>query len=254
MRLTTLKSDSSHWQSFWKDFESVFQNLETFLASVGVEKSDYHFYYEAFVHRSASSESSVQGIPWNERLEFLGDSVLGLAVSTHLWNTQGRVEEGVLSTQRSMLVSRTALASLARRLSLGACLALGCGERKQKAWEQDSLLANVMEAFIGAMYLHRGYEKTAEWITELYGQQPIEESPRRDYKTYLQEWVQSLGFPTPSYQVITNSGPSHAPTFEMAVMVGEKELARAQSSSKKRASQMAAELALKNLEEKREIL
>ncbi|MFK7872726.1 MAG: ribonuclease III [Oligoflexales bacterium] len=248
-----MKSKTLDWETFWLCHSDAHQKVKTFLSREGVLEDRFCFYYEAFVHRSASTECTKVDAPWNERLEFLGDSVLGLSVSSLLWNGEEEWTEGELSSKRSNLVSRRALASLSRFLDLGPCLALGMGEKRQRADEQDSLLANMFEAVIGAMFLDAGYEKTSCWIQCVYRRwqdhvQMQKDIQVRDSKTCLQEWAQKDYGQTPSYTLLSQVGPSHAPQFEMAVMLGDVKVAQAVSKTKKEASQQAAEKALKSLE------
>lgn len=236
------------WGSFWETYRDEYTQLR-----VLEEKIDYSFenrdlLYEAMVHRSALSHpSGASEIPWNERLEFLGDSVLGLVVSSLIWN-RNRLDEGQLSQLKASLVSEESLARLALHLGVPQCLTVGKVERKSGSHLRPSLLADALEALIGAMYLDSSYDCVAErvqkWFTDFF---PIEEDVQ-DPKTRLQELFQSRFQQVPLYQTLEEKGPDHAKTFRVAVIFEGQSLAEADGSSKKRASLAAAKLVLEKWE------
>ncbi|WP_420064182.1 ribonuclease III [Microbacterium istanbulense] len=194
----------------------------------------------ALTHRSYAYEHG--GIPHNERLEFLGDSVLGLAVTVMLFTTNPDLDEGALAKRRASVVSTVALAEVARGIGLGAYLRLGRGEENTGGRDKDSILADTMEAVFGATFLSAGQEAATELILRLT--QPLLADPERygaamDPKTSLQELAARLGSPAPHYAVVS-SGPDHDRLFTATVTVGEVSTTGAGTS--KKTAEMAAAL------------
>ncbi|WP_440711091.1 ribonuclease III [Herbiconiux sp. YIM B11900] len=199
----------------------------------------------ALTHRSYSYEHG--GIPTNERLEFLGDSILGQAVTVMLYTTFTDLDEGELAKRRASLVSTVALAEIARTIGLGAYLKLGRGEELTGGRDKASLLADTMEALIGATYLDQGPDVATALVLRLVS--PLANDPLRfgismDPKTSLQERAAQLGYEAPVYE-IQESGPDHRKTFEATVSVravsdGSTVAASGSGSSKKQAESLAA--------------
>ena len=194
----------------------------------------------ALTHRSA-------GRPNNERLEFLGDALVNLAVAELLYETRPKADEGELTRLRAQLVSGPALAERARMLELGDDLLLGPGELKSGGFRRDSILADAFEALVAAVYLDGGFDTCREWLRAIF-REPVEsiESAVKDAKTRLQEWLQAQGYPLPQYELLGTRGEEHARTFEIACVLSEPEPARFEGSgsSRRAAEQMAAESAL----------
>jgi ribonuclease-3 len=194
----------------------------------------------ALTHRSA-------GRPNNERLEFLGDALVNLAVAELLYETRPKADEGELTRLRAQLVSGPALAERARMLELGDDLLLGPGELKSGGFRRDSILADAFEALVAAVYLDGGFDTCREWLRAMF-REPVEsiESAVKDAKTRLQEWLQAQGYPLPQYELLGTRGEEHARTFEIACVLSEPEPARFEGSgsSRRAAEQMAAESAL----------
>lgn len=194
----------------------------------------------ALTHRSYAYEHG--GIPHNERLEFLGDSVLGLAVTAMLFTTQPDLEEGQLAKRRASVVSTVALAEVARGIGLGEHLLLGRGEENTGGRDKDSILADTMEAVIGATYLSAGPEAAADLVLRLV--EPLLADPERygaavDPKTSLQELAARLGRTPPSYAVVAD-GPDHDRRFTATVTVGD--LTQTGVGTSKKTAEMAAAL------------
>lgn len=194
----------------------------------------------ALTHRSYAHESG--GIPTNERLEFLGDSVLGLVVTEYLYRRHPDVPEGDLAKMRSATVSQRALASIARDLGLGVHILLGRGEIVTGGAEKDSILSDTLEAIIGAVYLSHGLEESRVVVEKLAA--PLLADARRlgaslDWKTSLQELATLHALPTPVY-TIESSGPDHDRTFAATATVGDF-AGHGVGSSKKVAEHGAAE-------------
>ena len=207
---------------------------------LGWEVADQELFAQALAHRSWCAEHP--GKEPNERLEFLGDAVLGLIVTDYLYRSYPDLPEGELAKARAAVVNSVSLASAARQLRLGAALLLGKGEDSSGGRLKPSILADAMEAVIGAIYLDAGYAVTEGTVLRLFEERltgaakgPGEE----DYKTRLQELCAQTFDELPVYRV-TDSGPDHAKVFEAEVLVGGKSSGRGQGRSKKQAEQMAA--------------
>ena len=201
----------------------------------------------ALTHRSFSYEAG--GIPTNERLEFLGDSVLGLIVTEELYKKFPDLDESRLSPLRSGVVNMKALAQIAREIKLGSHLRIGKGEESTNGRDKNSILADSLEALVGAIYLQHGYEKTAEII--LNWMKPSLDSvltlgAALDAKTALQELAASMNLPSPEYE-ISESGPDHDKSFIATALVGSERFETGQGKSKREAEQSAAKLAHEHL-------
>ncbi len=198
---------------------------------------------EALTHPSYANEARAKD---NQRLEFLGDAVLGLCVSELLSEAHPDADEGTLTRLRAALVNAGALAEWARAEELGACLALGRGARNGGEREQTNVLADAVEAVVAAVYLARGHEGARAIVREVVRTPMAEMGPSsgRDPKSVLQERVQATGEPAPSYVVVGTSGPRHEPRFEVEVRVGERVLGRGAGRSKRLAERDAAANAL----------
>jgi ribonuclease-3 len=194
----------------------------------------------ALTHRSYAYEHG--GLAHNERLEFLGDSILGQAVTVMLYRDNPTLDEGELAKRRASLVSSVALSEVARAIGLGAHVRLGKGEELTGGRDKSSILADTVEAIIGAAYLSLGGEKATALVLRLIV--PLMDNPERfgaamDPKTSLQELAARLGRGLPNYQV-TDSGPDHSKRFHATVLLGKVEIATGDGSSKKQAEMAAA--------------
>ncbi|HWR85463.1 MAG TPA: ribonuclease III [Rhodoglobus sp.] len=194
----------------------------------------------ALTHRSYAYEHG--GIAHNERLEFLGDSILGQAVTVRLFHDHPDVDEGELAKRRASLVSSVALAEIARGIGLGEHLRLGRGEELTGGRDKSSILADTVEAIIGATYLDLGGDVATDLVLRLV--EPLMADPTRfgaamDPKTSLQELSTSLGRGMPAYTV-TDTGPDHSKRFTATVLVGGEAVAEGEGSSKKQAEMAAA--------------
>jgi ribonuclease-3 len=197
----------------------------------------------ALVHRSFSYENG--GIPTNERLEFLGDSVLGVIVTDFLYRKFPGLPEGSLARMRASVVNSQALAEVARTLGLGQYIRLGRGEISSGGSEKTSILADSLEAVIGAIYLSGGIEAAGQFIHRIFDPMILAASELGaglDWKTSLQEMCGVLEFPLPTY-LVTNSGPDHAKEFTAHAQIDGENLGFGTGSSKKAAEQIAAEQA-----------
>jgi len=202
----------------------------------------------ALTHKSWVNENKDKRLS-NERLEFLGDAVLELVVSQALYEQFPDKEEGYLTALRANLVNTTNLARVAKKLGVGQILSLSKGEEEGGGRENPSLLADTMEAIIGALYLDQGYEVVSEFVeVNLLKDVPEKvKQPLKDAKSRLQEEVQAKGMPAPRYKVVKETGPDHAKNFVLEVAVNGKVLGVGKGNNKSVAEQNAAERALKAL-------
>jgi ribonuclease-3 len=202
----------------------------------------------ALTHRSYAYENG--GLPTNERLEFLGDAVLGLVVTDALYHRYPDLPEGQLAKLRASVVNMRALAGVARTVGLGAYIRLGRGEQATGGHDKPSILADTLEAVIGATYVEGGVPAATELVLGLFSPLLQEAGGRRsglDWKTALQENAAVRGLGPPEYAV-DESGPDHAKEFVAVVTVGGRQLGQGSGSSKKEAEQQAAAGALAALE------
>ena len=213
---------------------------------VGVKFKNTALLAEALTHKSFAMEQGGK-VAFNERLEFLGDSVLSSAVAHYLFNRYPDVDEGRLSQLKSMLVSRPSLTVWGRDIEIGRYLRLSDGENATGGRERDSIVGNAMEALLGAVYLEAGYEKTQKFIDKLLAKR--KRLVTSDHKSRLQEWAQKKYKIPPSYVVSRSYGPDHAKTFEINVAIANEVLGSGSGKSKKEAEQAAAKDALKKIKD-----
>lgn len=198
---------------------------------------------EALTHPSYANESAE---PDNQRLEFLGDAVLGLCVSELLTRQSPEADEGVLTRMRSALVNAEALAGWARAERIGEAIALGKGARAGSEREQTNVLADAVEALVASVYEARGLDGARQLVAEVV-KEPMQGASQlgsRDPKSLLQERVQARGLAAPTYRVRGMRGPQHDPTFEVEVVVGDEVLGVGEGRSKRVAERAAASAAL----------
>jgi ribonuclease III len=224
------------------------RDLDALEARIGHRFANKALLREALTHKSATGPGR-HGRRSNERLEFLGDRVVGLAVVELLFSRYPREPEGALTPRLSGLVSEPALAEVARELGLGGWLDVARSEEEGGGRERPGVLADAFEALIGAVYLDGGWEVAAGMVRHCI--EPRLETmavPPRDAKSRLQEWTQSRGLGLPGYRVTGSFGPPHAPTFEVAVSLVDGDSATATGGSKQAAEQAAAEQLLARLD------
>jgi ribonuclease-3 len=209
----------------------------------------YRFRDRELLDRSLTHISALAGgnrVQSYQRLEFLGDHVLGLIVSDMLFRAFPKADEGELSRRLADLVRREACADVARAIDLGSALRLGTSEANAGGRSRPAILADVCEAVVGAVYLDGGYEAATKLVANLWGERmrrPVR--PLRDAKTMLQEWAQARGLPTPTYREVERTGPHHDPEFRVAVALPDIEPAEGLGRSKRAAEQAAAAAMLK---------
>ena len=220
-------------------------NAEQFLALTGYQFSQQELLEQALTHRSFSHDVN------NERLEFLGDSILNLIISNHIYRRFTESDEGDLSRIRASLVKQETLAWIALEINLGDHIHLGGGELKSGGFRRASILSDALEALIGAVYLDSDYQQTEtvvlDWYRELL--ENLDESANlRDPKTQLQEYLQARRKPLPNYKVEQTTGKSHDQVFTVGCRISDPDMqSNGQGSSRKKAEQQAARKILDKL-------
>ncbi len=219
--------------------------LKAFSARIGHEFKWPELLVEAMTHSSLSSATR----PDNQRLEFLGDRVLGLVISEALLEVDKDATEGQLAPRFNSLVRKETCAEIAQSVDLGAALKLGRSEMMSGGRRKQALLGDAMEAVIAAVYCDAGFDAAKNVILRLWGDRIVAaESDARDAKTALQEWAQARGQKPPVYEDIDRSGPDHAPVFTVTARLQSGEAETAEANSKRLAQQTAAATLLKRLE------
>ncbi len=205
----------------------------------------YRFGDPALLERALTHISALKGVQGRaasyQRLEFLGDHVLGLAVSEMLFAAFPKADEGEMSRRLADLVRRETCAEVARTIDLGPALRLGASESNAGGRARIAILADVCESLIGAVFLDGGYKAAASLVERFWAERMRAPArPLRDPKTLLQEWAQARGLPTPSYREVERTGPHHDPVFRVAVSLPQREPAEGKGRSKRSAEQAAA--------------
>jgi len=223
-------------------------DLTTLEKKLGLKFKNKDLLTQAFIHRSYLNENPNFHLAHNERMEFLGDAVLELAVTEYLYKEFPKEPEGELTTWRAALVNAPSLSQIAKELDFNGYLLLSRGEAKDTGKARDYILANCLEAFIGALYLDQGYKKSKEFVDKVL----IKKLPEilkhglfRDSKSHFQEQAQEKEKITPAYKVLEEEGPDHAKNFVIGVYLGEKLIAKGEGSSKQEAEEQAAKNALR---------
>jgi ribonuclease-3 len=226
-----------HWQRLEEVLGYLFQD-RTLLA-------------EALTHRSFANEYQAENLPDNERLEFLGDAVLDLVVSQYLMTNLPDAHEGELSRLRAEVVSLPSLAQLARSLDIGSGLRLGKGEERSGGRDKSSLLADALEALLGAVFIDGGFESAKSVALPLFVPllQQATLDGGQDYKSRLQEILQAKQRNLPVYTMVEMSGPAHERVYHVDVLIDNRPLGSGQGSTKKCAEQAAAQAALALLDD-----
>ena len=241
-------SPSQVWQNE-ELTESDLERLRECASRLSYSFRDYRWLHQALTHSSIKTLDN----PSNERLEFLGDSILGLVMTEFLYNFFQQHNEGELTQIKSVVVSTTALAQESERLGLGNYYNVGKGvTRKRKM--PPSLLANVFEAVVAAIYKDSGIEEARRFILRNIYHQVLRVAGNRhqqNFKSLLQQWAQKTLNVTPTYRVMSEKGPDHMKSFEVMAVVGDKKYALGAGRSKKEAEQDAAEKTLEILDPQR---
>lgn len=221
--------------------EHLLQHISIIEAKLGYAFHDQSLLILAFVHRSFINENRMI-IHHNERLEFLGDAILGMLVSDYLYRNLSSIPEGELSYLRSRLVEASSCVNYVQSLDIAPYILLGKGERMNDGRGRDSILADLFEAIIGAIYLDGGLEAAKTFLFHNFTPQieSILKQPLRNWKAILQDYCQKKYLQTPTYNVLSATGPDHSKVFEITVVVNQQELGRGRGASKKEAQQAAA--------------
>ena len=223
----------SEFQDFQKEIDIDFKNPQLLK--------------EALTHRSYINENPAWDVPHNERLEFLGDAVLELIITENLYTQYPDKDEGPLTSVRAALVNYQSLSKVAKDIGMEEYIFMSKGEAKDTGKAREVILANAIEALMGAIYLDRGYEIVSDFIKKniyIYTQEVIDKNLYRDAKSFFQEIVQDQYKVTPSYQVIEESGPEHRKIFKVGVFVRGNKVAEGEGYSKQEAEVEAARNAL----------
>jgi len=223
-------------------------NIDVLEKKIGYKFKNPDLLLNALTHSSYANEN--RGISDNERLEFLGDAVLGLVIADYLYRLFEEHKEGDLTKIRASIVSEGPLSQIARDIRLGRFLLLGKGEAISGGRDRDSVLADALEAVIGAVYLEAGINQAKELIIGLFSslmENSFQGKGFQDYKTNLQEVLQAMGEEEIVYRVIKETGPDHDKEFVIEVLCGRRVIGRGKGKSKKEAEQRAAKEALGNI-------
>lgn len=208
-------------------------------AALGYRFKDRDLYERALTHASARGEGRRVD---NERLEFLGDRVLGLAISEALWRADPQRREGDMARRYNSLVRRETCAAIARKVGLGAEMIMSESEATNGGRDKDTIVANAMEAVLGAIFVEAGFDRARRVILALWGDrlEAVSKASQADPKSALQEWAQGRGYPLPRYLEVSREGPDHAPVFVSEVQIDGLEPSVGQGASKRHAEQAAA--------------
>lgn len=208
-----------------------------------------HLFSQAFTHRSYLNETKKNGLESNERLEFLGDSILSFIISDHLYHNYPDFDEGILTNLRAMVVNTKSLANMSRKLDFGEHLLLSKGEEESGGRQNETLLANTFEAYLGALFIDQGLDAAKSFISltiipliEKY----VAKKVFKDPKSQLQENVQALKQSSPIYKVLNEDGPPHAKIFTIGVFVDNQKYGEGIGHSKQEGESKAAMQALEH--------
>jgi ribonuclease-3 len=220
------------------------KNREKLQKVIEYEFGDPEILVTALTHKSYAVETGVEN--YNERMEFLGDSILSAIVAEAFYLKYPREREGKLSQFKAQVVSAHNLSGWARKMDLGDCIYLGKSEDTKEARQREGLLCDVFEAVTGAIYLDGGFETAKKFVLRFLND--CKEIEITDYKSRLQEIMQSIYKELPDYRIIKEFGPDHNKKFEVAVYIKSKFLGKGAGNSKKEAQRSAADQAIKNIE------
>jgi ribonuclease III len=223
------------------------KDFTPFEQSIGITFKDKKLLQHAFIHRSYINENPKSGLAHNERLEFLGDAVLELVVTDYLYNTYPASPEGELTAFRSALVNAVVIGEVAAGLGMNEYLLLSKGESKDTGRARSTILANTYESFVGALYLDQGYEPAKTFIHATLLprlDEIIAKKMWKDPKSRVQEEAQERLSVTPSYRVVSESGPDHDKWFTIGIFFGDTKIAEGKGRSKQEGEQKAATAAL----------
>ena len=225
--------------------------MREFEKMIGYRFKSLDLLNSGLTHPSYLNEKQIKDMEHYERLEFLGDAVLGLIVCGHIYKEFPHYNEGSLSDIKSHVVSEKHLSAISKRMGMGKYILLGAGEARSGGRRKNSILANVFESTLGAIFLDGGFESAKRYMLRVSKDDIVMHPPNRElsnYKGILQKQCQTFLSADPNYRVISESGPSHKRTFEMEVWVNNRRLGSAVGRSKKEAEQKAALVSIKYFE------
>jgi ribonuclease III len=246
-----LRENIPHKKNKRIEKKTITNQIDRLQKIIRVKFKNKNLLHRALTHRSYVNESS-GNIKDNERLEYLGDSVLGLVVNEYLFRQFEEYREGELAKIKSAVVSEVTLSKLARGIGLGQFIFMGKGEEHSGGRERSSILANTVEAIIGAIYLDTGLKASRKFILSLIREEIDNVNNLtylRDPKTALQEYVQKKYRERPVYRVIEERGPDHQKEFTVSLIINGKEVVTGEGPSKRKAEMNAARASLKKIEE-----
>ncbi|TNE73147.1 ribonuclease III [bacterium] len=223
---------------------------------IGIRCKNPDLFFRALTHRSKLADDNLDDVDSYEQLEFLGDAVLDLIVSEILFELYPNENEGFMTKSRSKLVKGVTLAKIARKMDLSSHLIVGERARGQGVEFSNSVLADVFEALVGALYRDSGYDKCSHFVRNIYSQHvDVDELVRMqdNYKSTLLEYTQANKMPIPTYGVISETGPAHSKMFHIGVYIGKDMIGDGRGQNKKVAEQQAAMMALIYLNEKESV-
>lgn len=224
------------------------KNLSEWLSAHAIELTDLTLIERAFIHSSYLNEHPETDVEDNQRLEFIGDAVLQLWSARYLYERVPALTEGQMTKMRASMVNEASLCKMGLLLGLNEFLKLGQGEIREHGIEKPSIVADMMESFLGALYLEKGFEPIDHLLRSIIDSMELSEKHQADdYKTRLQEFVQADDKRSIEYILLSESGPSHDRRFEMAVTIDKMIFGKGIGNSKKKAEQAAAKEALEKL-------
>ncbi len=229
--------------------EILEKRVKSWLEGLGIDAKNLKVYIKSLTHRSYAHQEDMHS-RGNEQLEFLGDSVLSFVITSYLYKKYGNFPEGKMARIRSTLVSRKALLEVAREIKIDKQILLSDNEESCKGRKKASILADSLEALIGAVYVDKGIEDTFNWVLGRFKEkinEYIKTPGIMDYKTYLQETVQADYSKLVKYRLVKSEGPDHNKIFYSVVMIGDKIVGSGEDKSKKSSEQDAARDALNKL-------
>jgi ribonuclease-3 len=224
-------------------------NVKSWLKSIGIDADDLKIYIQGLTHRSYARLINIKS-RGNEQLEFLGDSILSFIITTYLYREYGYFTEGKMAKIRAFLINKKMLSEMAREIKIGRQILLSENEELCGGREKGSILADSLEALIGAVYIDKGIDFALNWVLDRYKkriEKIIKKPGIMDYKTYLQEVIQADYSKLARYKLIKSRGPDHDKLFYSVVMLDDKIVGKGEGKSKKESEQDAAKNTLRKL-------
>ncbi len=231
-------------------FETLIRRLPELEGKLDHQFKEKDLIIQAFIHRSFTNENPAAPVSNNERLEFLGDAVLGLMAADHVFRELPHTPEGDLTHLRAQMVEANSCSGYVQSLGVGEYVLLGKGEQRTEGRGRESIWADLFEAIVAAIYLDAGYEVVKKWFHRHFSEmiQKTLDSPMRNWKADLQDYSQKTTQSPPTYEIKNVSGPDHNKQYEVVVLIAKVEVGSGSGPSKKVAQQAAAEDAMKKIE------